>query len=145
MWTRRGQWLAVTLLALLPVGLLVRAADEGDQPEPIPAPTGQTMLAVPGQITHDTYGLYLVDLEKQTICVYQYAKTSKKLRLLAARTYAFDTQLDDYNTEPSPRQVRELVQSHRRLTDPTPEAEPVPADNGDGEPDGSDSTAIDND
>jgi len=127
-----GRWLIVGLLGIVAGGVLVEATravgDEAELPEP------PSILAVTGQITRDGYGIYLVDTDNQTICVYQYVPNQRLLRLLAARTFAFDSQLDDYNTEPSPRQIRELVRTHRRLTDPyEPPVEPEtqPADDPD--------------
>jgi len=70
---------------------------------------------VAGQITPDTYGLYLVDTQHATIALYEYQPSSRKLRLLAARTYMFDVQLDEYNTELSPREVKKLVAQQKRL------------------------------
>jgi hypothetical protein len=34
---------------------------------------------------------------------------------MAARNYKFDVQLDEYNTEPLPREIQKLVQQHKRL------------------------------
>ena len=114
--SRRTRWLIVGGLALLTAGTLVqlgRAVDDAPGPG-FAAPSN--VMAVTGQITRDSYGIYLVDLNNQTLCVYQYVSPQKKLRLLAARTFAFDSQLDDYNTEPSPREIRALVRQHPRLT-----------------------------
>ncbi|HNX27264.1 MAG TPA: hypothetical protein PKK48_07640 [Phycisphaerae bacterium] len=77
---------------------------------------------VAGQISSNTYGLYLVDYENQTICVYQYSPGDRKLRLMSARTYRFDVNLDEFNTsDPTPREVRDLVGRQHRLA--------MPADN----------------
>ena len=123
------RWLVVVALGLLAAGLLVElgratAQDHvappdvaADQPAPAAPPS---VFAVAGQVTRDGYGIYLVDMGNQTLCVYQYVPSMKKLHLLAARTYAFDTQLDDYNTEPSPREIRNMVTNHPRLTDVDP-------------------------
>ena len=73
------------------------------------------VLVVAGQITGDSYGLYVVDIEKSTIGVYQWLPSARKLRLMAARNYTFDLQLDEYNTEPFPREIKRLVEEHSRL------------------------------
>ena len=77
---------------------------------------GRNVFAVAGKITSDTNGIYLVDLENATICVYQYVPGSRRLRLVAARTFAYDCQLDAYSTEPAPAEIKKLVQEQRRLT-----------------------------
>ena len=120
-----ARWAVVAVLGVLAGGLLVeasRAVGDGADHAVAPAPS---VMAVTGQITRDSYGIYLVDVSNQTICIYQYVAQQRMLRLLAARTFAFDSQLDEYNTEPSPRQIRELVRSHARLTDPESTAEPA--------------------
>lgn len=80
---------------------------------------GPGVYIVAGQISSNTYGLYLVDYDNQTICVYQYSPGDRKLRLMSARTYRFDVKLDEFNTfDPTPREVRDLVSRQRRLTMP---------------------------
>ena len=121
---RRGRWLLVAVLGVLVAGLLVELGRAAAQDDISPAPSAgpvadeSSVVAVAGQVTRDGYGLYLLDLRNQTITVYQYVPNSRVLRLLAARTFAFDVQLDEFNTEPSPREIRDLVESTRRLTDP---------------------------
>lgn len=79
---------------------------------------GSSLFALGGQITRDTYGIYLVDPENSTITVYQWVPGDRKLELVASRNVAYDRLLDDYNTKPSPREIKELVEMHRRLNDP---------------------------
>jgi len=119
-------------LGALATGLLLEAGrsladEEGRQVQPAGGGSDGSVLAVTGEIGRDSYGIYLVDLSNQTICVYQYQTAQKTLKLLAARTFAYDTQLDEYNSEPSPRQIREMVTAHRRLTE-EPAGPAVPAD-----------------
>jgi len=60
--------------------------------------------------------LYLVDLKRGTICVYQYLPASRRLRLMAARLFVYDQQLEDFNNEsPTPREVKKLVEQQRSL------------------------------
>jgi len=72
------------------------------------------IVAVAGRISRDTYGLYLVDLKNGTICVYGMAGNGQ-LKLLAARTFIYDCQLDSYNTTPLPKEIARLVARARRL------------------------------
>ena len=79
-------------------------------------------LAVAGRVTGDSYGVYLIDTQSGTMAVYQWQASRNTLKLLAARNVNYDLQLDELNTEPSPREIHELVQQHRRLGEtPTPE------------------------
>ncbi len=114
----RAPWIVVILLAAVAGGLLsqlvVSVADA--QAQPTTSTRGERVFVAAGQISGETYGLYLVDYENETICVYEYVPRDRRLRLRAARTYTFDAQLDEYNTdEPLPREVKELVEQHGRL------------------------------
>ena len=117
--TSPARWFAVGLLAviaaclLVEVGVTISSADRA--PLAAGAAAGDSVLVVAGQVTRDTYGLYLVDQANRTICVYQWSPISRKLRLLAARTYTFDRKLDQYNTEPDPLEIKKLSDKARRL------------------------------
>ena len=49
------------------------------------------------------------DVDNKTLCAYQFYPGEKKLRLTAARSYRYDTKLENYNTEMSPREVKALL------------------------------------
>ena len=125
-------WVIAGLLAVIAACLLlqlpqagVKAYAQEDQPQAYEQvrPAAAAMFAVPAQITRDTYGVYLVDPQSRTICAYQWLAGEHKLKLVAARSFAFDVQLDDYNTEPLPRWVKGLVEKNRRLTATTAPAD----------------------
>jgi hypothetical protein len=102
-----------------------QAQPAGAQVSPQGSPEG--LLAVPAQITRDTYGLFLVDPRQRTICVYAYQAGTRKLQLLASRTYRFDVQLDDWNSSPPPREIQDLVGQQRRLESMSMPADQAPA------------------
>ena len=116
----------VGLLAVIALCLLAEAfsTDASAQRAPLAADSAgdEQLLVVAGQVTRDSYGLYLVDQKNRTICVYQWMATSRKLRLLATRTYAFDIRLDQYNTEPDPLEIKKLGEQARRLDPAAPTA-----------------------
>ena len=115
---RPAQWAIVATLAAivgaLAGGLLMSAtpAEAGTG-----AAGGTGVFAIAGQITAETYGLYLVDLQNRTICLYEYAARERRLWLRAARTFDADVQLDAYNTRPEPEEVSKMVAEARRLKD----------------------------
>ncbi len=113
LWAR---WSLVALLAIIAASLLVTLG-LGAASAQVSTPGGGNadVFVVAGQISRETYGLYLVDYKNSTICVYQYFPKSRKLRLMAARTYSFDVRLDDYNTDPSPQEIKKMVEDHKRL------------------------------
>ena len=75
------------------------------------------VFAIAGQVSADSYGVYLVDLEKGTMCLYEYVARDRRLWLRAARTFQADVQLDSYNTMPLPKEVSKMVAEARRLKD----------------------------
>ncbi len=118
-----SRWLVVVLLSVIATCLLIQVGVATSQADAQVTGGGEDKLfAVAGQITPGAFGLYLVDLETNTICVYQYVPTDRRLKLVAARTTLFDRQLDAYNTQPSPREIKTLVGQQKRLGDtpPTP-------------------------
>ena len=118
-WNHLPRWSLIVLLAGLAGGLLTLlggSATARDYPVTTNASQKENVFVVAGQISDETYGLYLVDTEKQTICVYQYEPKDRKLEWRASRTYRFDVQMDAYNTaEPLPSEVQRLADQARRL------------------------------
>lgn len=114
-----AKWLITILLAVIAALLLVEVGSTYSAADSPTAAASGSVFALAGQLSRDTYGVYLVDVENSTICVYEFARTAKggKLRLMASRTTAFDRRLDAYNTEPPPKEIRSLVEKHQRLTD----------------------------
>ncbi|NIA07326.1 MAG: hypothetical protein GWP14_06785 [Actinobacteria bacterium] len=79
----------------------------------------QGFLAVPAQLASDAYGLYLIDLQNQTILLYSYGGPwSKGLRLMSARSFRYDRELVDFNSgKPSPQGVRKLLEAALKVPD----------------------------
>ncbi len=114
-WTR---WSLAIGLAILAGGLLTTLGRSSLYAQSSAARTAgkDSVFVVSAQLSKDTHGLYLVDYENKTICVYQYSPKDRKLRWLASRTYEFDAQMDEYNTdEPRPRDVKTMITQHKRL------------------------------
>jgi len=88
---------------------------------------------MPAQFTGTTWGCYVMDVEAQTLCAYQWFNGDKKLRLVAARDFHNDRQLHDFNTDtPTPAEVAKLLElektGRRDVPNvPKPEAEANPA------------------
>jgi hypothetical protein len=116
-----ARWVIVILLGVIAaclvmeVGLTLSAARADE------AGSGRegAVFAVAGKVTPETYGVYLVDTKNSTICLYQYLPSTRRLRLMAARTFAFDRMLENYNTEPDPREIKKLVEGSRPLSGAT--------------------------
>ncbi|MBS3734913.1 MAG: hypothetical protein KGY99_08295 [Phycisphaerae bacterium] len=118
-----AKWLVVALLAVVATCLLIEVSVRPSAGAPVVVDDDQRRsatrgtFAVAGRITQDTYGLYLVDPAAGSICLYQWQARERTLRLLAARTYVYDRQLDAYNTKLEPAEVRKLVAQQQRLSE----------------------------
>jgi hypothetical protein len=111
------QWVIVVILSVIATCLVLELGfGASSATAQVTSVGGDDMLVVGGQITKDSYGLYLVDTKRQSLCVYQWLPGTRKLRLMAARTFKFDVQLDEYNADkPTPRDVKSLVEQNKRL------------------------------
>jgi hypothetical protein len=85
--------------------------------------TGQLLGArgiymMPAQLGPSAYGLYLLDVDSGTICVYQASPEKSHFRLMAARSFKYDRFLEDLNNEHlTPKEVQKLVEDQRQRTD----------------------------
>jgi len=74
------------------------------------------IFALTGQISRDSYGLFMIDTDAGTVWVYQYLPGNRQLRLVAARSFVHDRHIEDYNSDnPSPAEVAQWVQRARKL------------------------------
>lgn len=86
-------------------------AQDGAMPPAIAGGAG--LFLMPGQINKDTWGVYLMDVDAQNLCVYSYKGSERTLSLMAARGFRDDLRLADYNTAPSPREIKQLADETR--------------------------------
>ena len=102
-------------VALGLVALALLARNESRFPSMIPAAYGQNQPAigggagvfiVPAQFSQTTYGCYIMDVDAQTMCAYQFVPGEHNFRLVAVRTYKYDRKLNDYNTTPHPNEIK---------------------------------------
>ncbi len=121
--SRTATWLAVVLLAVIATALIVRQDDRGllSQARAQSGFTGAAgVFAFTGQISRDTFGLFMVDVDSGTVWCYEMEKSVSgeyALRLVAARSWIFDRYLEEFNcAAPTPGAVRMMVSqqdSHR--------------------------------
>ena len=101
------------------ISILPRAmAAEGQ-----PIAGGGNLYLMPGQMSLNKFGCYLMDTDAQTLCVYEYYAGDKALRLVAARNFRHDRRLGNFNTDPDPRDVEKWVEIERnrgRVPAPAP-------------------------
>jgi hypothetical protein len=121
---RRNQPLVIALYvnAVLLAAVLVVLLTRGDTPHLVTPAYGQTQVPIaggaglfvmPAQFSERTWGCYVMDVDSQTLCAYQFVPGEKYLRFIAARNFKFDRQLRNFNTEPSPLEVKDLVEKEQ--------------------------------
>ena len=108
------------LLAAIVVILLGRSSAPGFLPaalgqNQLPIGGGAGVFIVPAQFSTNVYGCYIMDVDAQTICAYQFYPADKQLRLVAARSYRNDRKLTDFNTpSPTPDEVGQLLEQQQQ-------------------------------
>jgi hypothetical protein len=99
--------LAILVLLLTRVGPGPSAAMAAPQMPPIAG--GGGLYLMPAQFSLNTWGCYLLDIDAQTLCAYQYLPSQNQLRLVAARHFRHDRLLKNYNTGPNPKEIQHLI------------------------------------
>ena len=131
---------ALYVNAAVLAAILVVLLGRGQSPTLLPAAWAQNQLPigggagvfiVPAQFSPNTYGCYLMDIDTQTLCAYQYFPPDKKLKLVAARNFRYDRRLGNFNTaDPTPQEARQLYdleQQGNRVLEKSTDKPPVEA------------------
>ncbi len=116
----RPLWACCGAIVLLALAILYRGnGGERGFPAVLPsaAAQGQGPIAggggyylMPGQLASNMWGVYLMDIETQSVAVYHYDAGARQLRLLAVREFEQDRLLRDFNTVPAPAEIRRIVE-----------------------------------
>ncbi|HKQ47096.1 MAG TPA: hypothetical protein VJZ71_03380 [Phycisphaerae bacterium] len=112
-------WIIALLLAVIATTLLVRGSASswvapafGDSP----MVGARGVFAFTGQLDKNSYGLFMVDVDNRTVWCYQYLPSTRKLRLVAARSFSHDRYLEDHNFEgPTIEVVKQMLEEQRRI------------------------------
>lgn len=73
------------------------------------------VFAFSGQLSKNTYGVYLVDVDAMTMWVYEYTQPKNCLRLAAARTWRYDRYLENHNIcDLPPEVVEQMIEQQRQ-------------------------------
>lgn len=108
---RRALYVNAALLAAI-LAYLVGRGNGGSaafaQPmQPIAGGAGLFMM--PAQFSQTRWGCYLMDVDSQTLLAYEYDQGNRMLNLVAARGFGQDRRLRNLNTNPSPDEIRSLL------------------------------------
>lgn len=112
-------WIIAILLAIIATTLLVRSQDSlaltpafADQP----MAGARGVFAFTGQLDKNRYGLFMMDVDSSNVWCYEYLPSTRKLKLVAARSFRFDRYLENYSCdEPSPEQIQEMLREQNRV------------------------------
>lgn len=113
-------WLIALCLVFLSVRELTRT---GNAPlvdvafgQPITSGGARNVFAFSGQLTKNTFGVYVVDVDAMTIWTYEYLGQRNCLRLAAARSWRYDRYLENHNVcDLPPDAVEQLIEEQRQL------------------------------
>jgi hypothetical protein len=73
------------------------------------------IFAFSGQLSKNTFGVYMVDVDAMTTWVYEYLPQKGCLRLAAARTWRYDRYLENHNLcDLPPDAVEQMIEDQRR-------------------------------
>lgn len=126
-----AQWLTVVLLAVIATLLWSRGAElPAALAQGQPTAGARGIFAFTGQLDHNRFGLFMLDVDQGTIWCYEIDSggATRKLRLIAARTWIYDRYLQDFNcAAPDFRAVQELVAQQRRQANARSSEEESPA------------------
>ena len=102
---------------------------------PQPIAGGSGIYLMPAQFTEKNWGCYIMDVDAQTLCAYQYFGGTNKLRLVAARNFKNDRRLGNFNTDnPTPAEVGDLIEMEKAGRRDNPNPPPEKPDAPPGEP-----------
>lgn len=122
--------LGLASAAVIAAYLVVPLFAAGDEPSVAGSPA---VSVVPIQTGPQTYGVAIVDVKNETICIYEInsrAATFNRLKLVAARSFRYDRLLESYNSaEPHPDQVRDIIRQASKIPAVNGNKPPVPESN----------------
>jgi hypothetical protein len=116
-------WIIAILLAVIATTLCLRVGNPfGVQRalgQEAPLAGGKGVYAFSGQIAENRYGLFMMDVDAGTIWCYEYLPATRKLVLVAGRTFRYDRYLEDYNNErqTSPDAIQTMLRDQSRIRD----------------------------
>ncbi len=103
-------WTNALLLGAILTVILSRGNSTAHAEQP-PIGGGAGVFIMPGQLSFNNWGCYMIDVDRQTLCVYRYFPGQQALRLEAARSVKWDRQLANLNTFPEPGQIQALIKA----------------------------------
>jgi len=112
-------WAIAFALAALAVAQFLPRGERPMLPEafgqPVTSAGLRGVFAYSGQLTKNTYGIFMVDIDAMTTWAYEYDPQKKCLRLVAARTWRYDRYLENHNgCDLPPDVIEQMVEDQRQ-------------------------------
>lgn len=79
-----------------------------------PLAGGNGVYVMPAQFHSEVWGCFLLDVDNQTLCTYEYDAGQRQLRLTSARNFRYDRMLKDFATSPAPWEVQQMVEQEQK-------------------------------
>ncbi len=112
-------WIIALLLAVIATTLLTRGRGQSMLTPAFadsPMVGARGIFAFTGQLDKNSYGVYMMDVDNRTLWCYQYLPATRKMRLVAARSFDYDRYLEDYcNDGPTKEEVKGILDDQRRI------------------------------
>ena len=89
-------WIIALLLAVIATALLTRGSSPFSLPQAhgdAPMAGARGIFAFTGQIDRNRFGLFMMDVDSSNVWCYEYLPGSRKLKLVAARSFLYDRYL----------------------------------------------------
>lgn len=90
-------------------------ADSRAHAQPTASAGARGVFAFSGQLTRDSFGIHVVDVDAMTIWTYEYVSSKSCLRLAAARSWQYDRYLENLNAcDLPPDAVEKMIEEQRK-------------------------------
>lgn len=117
-------WANAAALLLIAAALVMRSHAQSEAitlPDLLPAAYAQGgniaggagLYLMPAQLSSNTWGVYVMDVDRQSLMVYHFDPAGKRLGFIAARELTHDRQLGNYNTFPDPLEIKSIADKER--------------------------------
>ena len=97
-------------------GLTLPAVLPAAHAQGVPIAGGGGLYLMPGQLASNIWGVYIMDVDRQSLMAYQFDPAAKRLNFVAARELTHDRLLGNYNTFPDPLEIKSIADKERQNT-----------------------------
>ena len=109
-------WVIAVSLAVIAACLLMQSGDGAARravAQSVGTAGAQGIFAFTGQLSKDSYGVFMVDVDAGTIWCYRFQSGKNVLKLVAARDWRYDRYLQDYATDPPTDNIKYQLEKQR--------------------------------